>query len=241
LSPLLSLRWALRLADPFFFTNRKKKGPRTSYPLFGTAPLRQPMTIPPPEESVLVVKPGVLQGHLSQPGQPTSSLLLYGRSPARALDQTQVSPDQTLYQWATASEPPQPQAAREVPSNTFGSTAFKRSYVCHWPGCEKSYVDLDYLVRHIRTVHHNPSRYLCHFRRCPRSIMGRGFGRKDKLVDHLKSRKHDLSHEEALYEAAKHNVYQAPLAPYLIIKENCRIAEDTHVYQDKASPMAPSA
>lgn len=167
------------------------------------------MTVSPPEESSLVVRPGVLQGHLSQPGQPTSGLLLYGRSPAGALDQTQASPDQTLYQWVTASEEPQPQAAREVPSNTFGSTAVKRKFVCNWPGCGKSYNWSDYL-RHKQTVHENPSRYLCHFRRCPRSIKGRGFGRKDKLVDHLKSRKHDLSHEDALYEAAKHNVDVRP-------------------------------
>ena len=163
------------------------------------------MTVSPPEESSLVVRPGVLQGHLSQPGQPTSGLLLYGRSPASALDQTQASPDQTLYQWVTASEEPQPQAAREVPSNTFGSTAVKRTHVCHLPGCKKSYIRIGDFERHMRTVHNNPAHYLCHFRRCPRSIKGRGFGRKDKLVDHLKSRKHDLSHEDALYEAAKHN------------------------------------
>ena len=230
MSPLLSLRWALRLADPFFFTNRKKKGGLNS----------QPMTAPTPEEPVLVVKPGVLQGHLSQPGQPTSGLLLYGRSPAGALDQTQASPDQTLYQWATASEPPRPQAAREVPSNTFGSTAVKRAHICHHPGCEKSYIRIGDLARHMWTVHDNPSRYLCHFRRCPRSIKGRGFGRKDKLVDHLKSRKHDLSHEDALYEATKHDVVPYSYEWFVMREKNRRIAEDTHVYQDKASPMAPS-
>jgi hypothetical protein len=173
------------------------------------------MTVPPPEESSLVVRPGVLQGHLSQPGRPTSGLLLYGRSLAGPFDQTQAIPDQTLYQWATAWEPPQPQAAREVPSNTFGSTAVERAYVCRRPGCEKSYSHSSEFGRHLRTVHHNPSHYLCHFRRCPRSIKGRGFGRKDKLVDHLKSRKHDLSHEEALYEAAKHNVDPDPWERYL--------------------------
>jgi hypothetical protein len=198
------------------------------------------MTVPPLAESVPVVKPGVLHGHLSQPGQPTSGSLLYGRSPARALNHTQASPDQTLYQWATASEPPQPQAPREVPSNTFGSTAVKRAHVCDWPGCEKSYIRTGDLDRHIWTIHENPSHYLCHFRRCPRSIKGRGFGRKDKLIDHLKSRKHDLSHEDALYEAAKHNVDLGSWGRHLMRREKRRIAEDTHVHQDKASPMAPS-
>jgi hypothetical protein len=193
-----------------------------------------------PEESVLAVEPGVPQGRLSQPGQPTSGLLLYERSPARAFDQAQASPGQTLYQWATASEPPQSQAAREVPSNTFGPTAIERGYVCDWPGCEKSYVFIDYLTRHIRTVHCDPSRYLCHFRRCPCSIKGRGFGRKDKLVDHLKSRKHDLSHEDALYEVAKHNVDPNWFERYRMREKNRRIAKDMQVYQDKASPMAPS-
>jgi hypothetical protein len=163
------------------------------------------MGVPHAEESVLVITPGVLLGHRSQPGHPPSGSLLYGQSPARTLDLAQASSNQAEYQWATASEPPQPQAAPVVPSNTFGSTAVERPNVCDWPGCEKRYIRTGDLERHMWNVHHNPSHFLCHFRRCPRSIKGRGFGRKDKLVDHLKSRKHDLSHEDAVYEAAKNN------------------------------------
>jgi hypothetical protein len=95
---------------------------------------------------------------------------------------------------------------------------------------------------HMWNVHHDPSHYLCHFRRCPRSIKGRGFGRKDKLVDHLKSRKHDLSHREAVYEAAKHNPGQPweRWERYVMREQIRRGAEDTYVYQDKAPPMAPT-
>jgi hypothetical protein len=50
------------------------------------------------------------------------------------------------------------------------------------------------------------SRFFCPFFRCPRSTPQYGFARKDKLVDHLKSKKHNLSHGEALYEATMHNV-----------------------------------
>jgi hypothetical protein len=50
------------------------------------------------------------------------------------------------------------------------------------------------------------SRFFCPFFRCPRSTPQYGFARKDKLVDHLKSKKHSLSHGDALYEATMHNV-----------------------------------
>jgi hypothetical protein len=236
LSPLLSLRWALRLADLFFFTNWKKKGVFQVHPVSSL----QSVTAHRPEESVPVVESWMLQGHLSQPGQPTSGLLSYEQSPSRTLDLAQASPNQAVHQWATVSEPPQPQAAHEVPSNAFGSTATERSHVCHWPGCGKRYIRAGDLERHMWNVHHDPSHYLCHFRRCPRSIKGRGFGRKDKLVDHLKSRKHDLSHEDAVYEAAKHNP-RRPWERYVLREQNLRRLEDTRVYQDKMFPTVPSA
>jgi hypothetical protein len=193
------------------------------------------MTAHPPEESVPAVEPWVLQGHLSQPAQPaqpTRGWLSYGQPLARTLDLVQASPNQAVFQWATVSEPPQPQATHGVPNSAFGSTATERPHVCLWPGCEKRYIRAGDLERHEWNVHRDPSHYLCHFRRCPRSIIGRGFGRKDKLVDHLKSRKHDLSHEDATYEAGKHNTYRL-WKWHVMRKQNRRRAEDTYVYQDK--------
>jgi hypothetical protein len=85
----------------------------------------------------------------------------------------------------------------------------------HWPvagtsylcllGCKRNFVRLGDYKRHWNTVHVNRSRFRCHFRRCPRSIKGHGFPRRDKLVDHLKSKKHDLSHKDAVHEAALHH------------------------------------
>jgi hypothetical protein len=195
----------------------------------------------PPEESIPAVAPWVLQGHLSQPGQLTSGLLSYGQSPAGTLDLAQASPNQAIYQWATVSEPSQPQAAHEVSRNAFASIAIERSHVCLWPGCEKKYIRAGDLERHMWSVHYASSHYLCHFRRCPRSIKGRGFGRKDKLVDHLKSRKHSLSHEDAVYEAAKKDVYQSLWERWAMRDRIRRKAEDTRVHQDKVPPTVPNA
>lgn len=78
-------------------------------------------------------------------------------------------------------------------------------HFCHYGNCVKSYARYGDLTRHIKTIHEAPSSYLCYFDRCPRSINGRGFARKDKLVDHLKSRKHRVSAEDAAYAAALHN------------------------------------
>jgi hypothetical protein len=60
---------------------------------------------------------------------------------------------------------------------------------------------------------HNPPLFHCHIDRCPRSIQGRGFRRKDKLVDHLKSKKaphHGLSHKDAVFQAALHSTSYQP-------------------------------
>jgi hypothetical protein len=79
-------------------------------------------------------------------------------------------------------------------------------YLCQ-PVSRKSYARQGDLTRHIKTYHGAPSRFLCYVHRCPRSITGNGFPRRDKLVDHLKSSKpgHGLSHKDAVYQAAFHN------------------------------------
>ena len=76
-------------------------------------------------------------------------------------------------------------------------------HVCS--SCSKHYARKGDLTRHITTAHRRPASFLCHFRHCPRSIEGKGFHRRDKLVDHLMSTKHRLSKVEAVYEAKKSN------------------------------------
>ena len=93
----------------------------------------------------------------------------------------------------------------EKSTNTEG----RSGVICPREGCSQSLAHYDDLLRHIKNAHDEPSRYLCHFHRCPRGIPGHGFPCMDKLVDHLKSRKHELSHEEARYEAALHNPRRA--------------------------------
>jgi hypothetical protein len=87
-------------------------------------------------------------------------------------------------------------------------------FLCH-PIGSRHYARQGDLIRHIKTVHALPSRFLCHIDRCPRSIPGDGFSRKDKLVDHLKSLKpgHGLSHQDAVYQASLHNVSQVRTVP----------------------------
>jgi len=80
-----------------------------------------------------------------------------------------------------------------------------RSYVCQYNGCQKRFVRPGDLNRHERYVHSNQRAFRCHFHRCTRGVPGCGFSRKDKLVDHLKSRYHGLSHDDARYEAGWHN------------------------------------
>jgi hypothetical protein len=57
-------------------------------------------------------------------------------------------------------------------------------------------------VSYITTTHERPASFHCHFDRCPRSILGKGFARKDKLVDHLVSKKHGMSKIDARYYAS---------------------------------------
>jgi uncharacterized Zn-finger protein len=80
-------------------------------------------------------------------------------------------------------------------------------HACPHSGCSKYYARKGDLTRHIATVHQYPSGFLCHFRHCPRSIKGKGFARKDKLVDHLTSKMHGLNKDDARYEATKNNAH----------------------------------
>jgi hypothetical protein len=75
------------------------------------------------------------------------------------------------------------------------------SHVCSYAGCGKSFRRKGDLTRHVNGAHCNKSSFLCPFDRCPRSITGNGFHRKDKLIDHLTTAKHGLSREDALYQA----------------------------------------
>lgn len=103
------------------------------------------------------------------------------------------------------SGPLQPTSLPQHHNSTASSSAQPLRHVCPFPQCMKSYNRKGDLTRHVTTAHQRPVSYLCHVYRCPRGIPGNGFARKDKLVDHLTTKKHGLSKVDALYEATLHN------------------------------------
>ena len=166
-------------------------------------PHTQPVTDTPGEPSPQAVEPSMLGGTCMQP---TLDSLLHDRLSVTTFGQAQGNLDQVMLYPATTPEPSQSETAHEDLIRRVPSSTVARPHVCWCDGCERRYVRFGDLQRHVQTVHCNPAYYLCHFRRCPRSIKGCGFLRRDKLVDHLKSRKHGLSHEEAVYKAKEHNM-----------------------------------
>jgi hypothetical protein len=84
-------------------------------------------------------------------------------------------------------------------------TIHKRHHCPHYR-CFRHYARKGDLTRHIAAAHTAPSRFHCHLYHCPRSILGRGFPRKDKLIEHLMSNKHRLSHQDAVCQAVLHNL-----------------------------------
>jgi hypothetical protein len=83
---------------------------------------------------------------------------------------------------------------------TLLGSSLRPRYSC--PQCNKPYRRRGDLTRHMTTTHERPASFHCHFDRCPRSILGKGFARKDKLVDHLMSKKHGMSKIDARYIAS---------------------------------------
>ena len=79
-------------------------------------------------------------------------------------------------------------------------------HICPYDLRLKDYASKGDLTRHIRTVHEMAAHFHYRIDMCPRSIPGNGFPRKDKLVDHLKSKKRGLSHEQAGYQATLHDL-----------------------------------
>lgn len=124
---------------------------------------------------------------------------------ANGLDQAGASLTQALLWPPITSGLPQSEPQPERSVERTSSSVVERSHVCIAEGCNKSYVRNGDLSRHEKNVHEHPSAFRCHFHRCTRGISGRGFSRKDKFVDHLKSRYHGLSHKDARYEAEWHN------------------------------------
>ena len=114
----------------------------------------------------------------------------------------QEEKEQTFPQHDSPTQPPTTESYHNGKAVLSDTT---QRHFCHHANCTKSYARYGDLSRHIKTAHETPSGFLCHFDRCTRSIVGRGFARKDKLVDHLKSKKHKLSAEDAAYAAALHN------------------------------------
>lgn len=123
----------------------------------------------------------------------------------RAVDATLTSQTQPVIEHTQRhSHPVMSTADESSPSASIASKAIHR-HICPHRHCRNTYLNKGDLTRHITGVHESPCSFLCHIDRCPRGIPGQGFGRKDKLIDHLKSRKHGLSAKDAAYEAALHN------------------------------------
>jgi hypothetical protein len=93
----------------------------------------------------------------------------------------------------------------KYPDGNIGGLDDGGRHRCSYANCPKSYSRRGELTRHIKNIHVAPSSFQCHIDRCPRGIDGRGFAQKDKLVNHLKSKKHKLSAKDAAYAAALHN------------------------------------
>ena len=81
----------------------------------------------------------------------------------------------------------------------------QRPFLCGQ--CPATYRRFGDLTRHQNEKHSTASsKYLCHVERCPRGIVGEGFGRMHHLVAHLKSNKHGMDAKEAAYVARQHNL-----------------------------------
>jgi uncharacterized Zn-finger protein len=71
-------------------------------------------------------------------------------------------------------------------------------FLCSVNGCKKSFIKKGELTRHLKN--HLGPHFFCRQDLCPRGILGNGFPRRDKLVDHLVS-KHKFGRKRANYDA----------------------------------------
>lgn len=78
-----------------------------------------------------------------------------------------------------------------VPINGVGVVSNSGRYPCTYPGCDQSVKSAGDLGRHMKEHEDGPKEFECPIRDCPRQGE-KGFARKDKMKDHLKSR-HKLS------------------------------------------------
>jgi len=200
----LSLTSAVRLAEPFFFfANQEKKG--NSYQSSITDfPLPAPVT-------------QWSQSPRSQgPGGAHQNWILDASS---TLSQPSTTPDVQEQAAALTRLPSYVNFSEPILEGSWqpASGHMSTTPIAEAAEYPPAYLQRD-LIRHFASSHNHErcyngvhskqsrSRFFCPFFRCPRSTPQYGFARKDKLVDHLRSKKHNLSHGEALYKATMHNV-----------------------------------
>jgi hypothetical protein len=196
----LSLASAVRLAEPFFFANQKKKG--NSYQSsIADFPLPAPVT-------QWSQSPGAAHQNwtfldacstLSQPAT-TSDVQEQAAAPTRL--PSYIDPGEGMLQGSCL------QPASDHMSTTPIVEAAEHPSAYHQQDRSRRFASPHNHERCYNGVHskQSRSRFFCPFLCCPRSTPQYGFARKDKLVDHLRSNKHNLSHGEALYKATMHNV-----------------------------------
>lgn len=89
------------------------------------------------------------------------------------------------------------------PTGTGHASRRERRYLCSAPNCSKRFIDAYNLERHERSVHQKQSLYFCSEPTCPRAASsGRGFARKDKLMEHLRTSGHHAA-EHSIAESSR--------------------------------------
>jgi hypothetical protein len=189
----------------FFFANQEKKGNSYQSSISdgaSPAPLTQWPQISGPVNSFCVLNV------CSTLSQPSSSSHVQEQSSAQIGLLSHVSLGQPTLHPVIGLQGSWLEPATGHFSTTPTVPAPEQPSAHHQQDCSKRSAWSHNHERYQTSVHtrQSRSRFFCPYTHCPRSTLQYGFARKDKLVDHLRSKKHSLSHEDALFKATMHNV-----------------------------------